>query len=274
MPSSLSLRAAVFLSTPSARRATKSLSPPPPLPNNFYPRPPRGGRRRGCGGLPLLCIFLSTPSARRATGGLAFAAINDKISIHALREEGDALSFVRFPSWPNFYPRPPRGGRRKRLERHLRASKFLSTPSARRATYRLARLAKFDEFLSTPSARRATDNIAVFLETLRISIHALREEGDVLAAVSGLDVLDFYPRPPRGGRPPGVRNCSPGNAISIHALREEGDGCFFSWRRCPTISIHALREEGDVLQYAKFKVASNFYPRPPRGGRRPPPPPL
>ena len=33
-------------------------------------------------------------------------------------------------------------------------------------------------FLSTPSARRATDNIAVLLETLRISIHALREEGD------------------------------------------------------------------------------------------------
>ena len=33
--------------------------------------------------------FLSTPSARRATKGPNTNAINEKISIHALREEGD-----------------------------------------------------------------------------------------------------------------------------------------------------------------------------------------
>ena len=33
-----------------------------------------------------------------------------------------------------------------------------------------------------------------------ISIHALREEGDEAAAGYGRGLEDFYPRPPRGGR--------------------------------------------------------------------------
>ena len=79
-----------------------------------------------------------------------------------------------------------------------------------------------------------------------ISIHALREEGDYNALVRRLDDLE----------------------ISIHALREEGD--------CPVrvgdlrdieISIHALREEGDGNTVDRSCTASNFYPRPPRGGR-------
>ena len=82
--------------------------------------------------------------------------------------------------------------------------------------------------------------------------------------------LNFYPRPPRGGRhfataKPGSITC-----ISIHALREEGDsisyiGCsrvmvflstpsarratLLSGLSAPAltrISIHALREEGDA----------------------------
>ena len=61
-----------------------------------------------------------------------------------------------------------------------------------------------------------------------ISIHALREEGDLLD------------RDPMGD-----------DLISIHALREEGDSsfvCFCSnWQ---TISIHALREEGDQCRPA------------------------
>ena len=34
------------------------------------------------------------------------------------------------------------------------------------------------------------------------------------------------------------------------------------------ISIHALREEGDGLSASTCSMYSNFYPRPPRGGRR------
>ena len=36
---------------------------------------------------------------------------------------------------------------------------------------------------------------------VEISIHALREEGDFLGPTSICDIGDFYPRPPRGGRP-------------------------------------------------------------------------
>ena len=56
------------------------------------------------------------------------------ISIHALREEGDR----RNPA-----PQP-------------RAARFLSTPSARRATQLKKRQTVREKFLSTPSARRAT----------------------------------------------------------------------------------------------------------------------
>ena len=78
------------------------------------------------------------------------------ISIHALREEGDS-AWTKTNSMPcNFYPRPPRGGRLARFEFTCPACKFLSTPSARRAT--IDQQAEIDSYL--------------------ISIHALREEGD------------------------------------------------------------------------------------------------
>ena len=51
--------------------------------------------------------FLSTPSVRRATMlGKAWRR-NGKISIHALREEGDADGAAACPVRDNFYPRPP-----------------------------------------------------------------------------------------------------------------------------------------------------------------------
>ena len=56
-----------------------------------------------------------------------------------------------------------------------------------------------------------------------ISIHALREEGD--GTFAGLLTCPryFYPRPPRGGRPPSILTWFGPPSISIHALREEGD---------------------------------------------------
>ena len=58
------------------------------------------------------------------------------------------------------------------------------------------------KFLSTPSARRATGGGEAEVVIHGISIHALREEGDDMVAGQFLfDKKDFYPRPPRGGRP-------------------------------------------------------------------------
>ena len=56
------------------------------------------------------------------------------ISIHALREEGDVLEEILSRAPDDFYPRPPRGGRRVLSEKTTETEKFLSTPSARRAT--------------------------------------------------------------------------------------------------------------------------------------------
>ena len=79
-------------------------------------------------------VFLSTPSARRATGTAFILPTILRISIHALREEGDPHSEAL--SWPgyDFYPRPPRGGRPTTPANGTRPGRFLSTPSARRAT--------------------------------------------------------------------------------------------------------------------------------------------
>ena len=56
--------------------------------------------------------FLSTPSARRAT----------------------RVDLVARADAEHFYPRPLRGGRRRKRETHIPVGAFLSTPSARRAT--------------------------------------------------------------------------------------------------------------------------------------------
>ena len=167
-----------FLSTPSARRATSGrcprlrqdryFYPRPPRGGrhasrrhrqhraNFYPRPPRGGRRDFYVQGVDLTEFLSTPSARRATGDASGvqrapvisihalreegdAAVNDllqrhNISIHALREEGDPFRHRSERVKEDFYPRPPRGGRQRGCGEPQGSNQFLSTPSARRAT--------------------------------------------------------------------------------------------------------------------------------------------
>ena len=146
---------------------------------HFYPRPPRGGRpaqnvvvcclnRISIHALreegdaasarfrSAMTVFLSTPSARRATPGRSGCNGDIKISIHALREEGDALMEIWASARPDFYPRPPRGGRlMTRTPAHC-GRLFLSTPSARRATCSCVIQGFLIPFLSTPSARRAT----------------------------------------------------------------------------------------------------------------------
>ena len=103
----------------------------------------------------------------------------------------------------------------------------------------------------------------------RISTHALREEGDQSVSGAARTFWNFYPRPPRGGRPRrfpcrllrqrnfyprpprGGRLCGDDYAsapymISTHALREEGDVVADIYEVDATvISTHALREEGD-----------------------------
>ena len=100
------------------------------------------------------------------------------ISIHALREEGDHRCAGGLNVQADFYPRPPRGGRRPDPAGAVVSDQFLSTPSARRATPAPANFFRISLFLSTPSARRATMYRDSYNLHIMISIHALREEGD------------------------------------------------------------------------------------------------
>ena len=202
MSRSICARRSKFLSTPSARRATSVYLSLMPSFSYFYPRPPRGGRQRGHPRAGSCRQFLSTPSARRATKSASYPTVNTAY----------------------FYPRPPRGGRQT-CGKLPAASRSISIHALREEGDDF-----FDWldafgliFLSTPSARRATMQCAWLPSGQRISIHALREEGDQAALDMGKATTNFYPRPPRGGRP-------------------------------------AVVCESMLLSY--------FYPRPPRGGRQ------
>ena len=126
----------IFLSTPSARRATRA---------------------------DLECFshrqFLSTPSARRATSLDPLHMVLRLISIHALREEGDHItSTVKYTAAQISIHALREEGDIVPAVLAATGMQFLSTPSARRATGRdKAGLGVYSPFLSTPSARRATN---------------------------------------------------------------------------------------------------------------------
>ena len=81
--------ALIFLSTPSARRATVIAFSYAIL-QEFLSTPSARRATKGNGHGLLPERFLSTPSARRATWHQYGASVHQSISIHALREEGDA----------------------------------------------------------------------------------------------------------------------------------------------------------------------------------------
>ena len=149
------------------------------------------------------------------------------ISTHALREEGDSRLLPVMP----------------------RPSKFLPTPSARRATRQAAHV---------PPA-------------YAISTHALREEGDLshrsfracpsiflptpsarratlAPEYQALLTQEFLPTPSARRATKVVDYGRTLCLISTHALREEGDGWFGQVGVDGKISTHALREEGDTGQ--------------------------
>ena len=146
---------------------------------------------------------------------------------------------------------------------------FLSTPSARRATCgRKQSRRQPMEFLSTPSARRATCTATGTRRRSAISIHALREEGDRDGLDKAHSLAQFLSTPSARRATPPPHDQLGRAAISIHALREEGDRTRTASGGVQGISIHALREEGDSRGPEISLPMTDFYPRPPRGGRR------
>ncbi len=129
------------------------------------------------------------------------------ISIHALREERDVLRGDEFNS----------------------IMEFQSTRSARSATRVIWISGRIVRFQSTRSARSATLLTRCRSQTIKISIHALREERDDMR----------------------VWMRTANWRISIHALREERDPTKIREHiRIRQISIHALREERDGVGFS------------------------
>ena len=167
---------------------------------DFYPRPPRGGPPSLAGPPELEKQFLSTPSARRATIDRGAVIKYGVFLSTPSARRATPCSFSPGQSTGNFYPRPPRGGRRKSAPHGSLPTRFLSTPSARRATCRFsADCGVLRNFYPRPprGGRRAVN--ALLSPFKPISIHALREEGDHTTTKQE-DKPYFYPRPPRGGR--------------------------------------------------------------------------
>ncbi len=80
----------------------------------------------------------------------------------------------------------------------------------------------FGRFLSTPSARRATSPIPTWRICDHISIHALREEGDQHDFhVWCIHDISIHALREEGDA--GRHGSCAAALISIHALREEGD---------------------------------------------------
>ena len=235
-----------FLSTPSARRATLS--------NRLW----------------LGRLFISIHALREEGDAYEPFHLREKIeiSIHALREEGDPLQSPPCALLSNFYPRPPRGGRLLTQQEITQINDFYPRPPRGGRPASVLPWVHASRFLSTPSARRATCPLEPACADTCISIHALREEGDRNRCFRADRSADFYPRPPRGGRQsalsqviaaaqflstPSARRATAGiqffavsDTISIHALREEGDDHDIDRIAASgEISIHALREEGD-----------------------------
>ena len=195
------ISSSVFLSTPSARRATRGFRCWWAFPRYFYPRPPRGGRQRSSSPVLGSCHFYPRPPRGGRPRLLGFQPLRHNFYPRPPRGGRPAALRVR-PRSADFYPRPPRGGRH-----HF--------PGHRQGTGEI----------SIHALREEGDVFVVDRpgDVPGISIHALREEGDVFAGFNRGDLFNFYPRPPRGGRlsyPPHHSFCP---QISIHALREEGD---------------------------------------------------
>ena len=168
--------------------------------------------------------FLSTPSARRATVGQSVSRFTSGISIHALREEGDdgviagqlapviSIHALReegdtscrsvMSSYWNFYPRPPRGGRRQS---------------------RICRRCCTGNFYPRPPRGGRLCNAWSHGVAIGISIHALREEGDLVSCCTRRGVMSFLSTPSARRATMPLFLLHIGFHISIHALREEGD---------------------------------------------------
>ena len=194
------------------------------FPFDFYPRPPRGGRRLIR--LFSFIIFSISIPALREEGDFTFGGgdVTLCISIPALREEGDVIPLKFCGLVEISIPALREEGDRVGFTYCHLPQKFLSPPSARRATalYPLVPSSYWYFYPRPPrGGRRACRSCCCCSPD--ISIPALREEGDFdQASTKSSDYLFLSPPSARRATE-GRWSVCPHPGISIPALREEGD---------------------------------------------------
>ena len=169
------------------------------------------------------------------------------ISIHALREEGDLPKKCRALPPPYFYPRPPRGGRQWQDKLIAFVQQFLSTPSARRATAQLStRKYAFADFYPRPprGGRRPVGDALPMVPS--ISIHALREEGDMRVFLGAVGCAVFLSTP----------------------SARRATASMFSCSKAPRFLSTPSARRATSSPESSLSRIFDFYPRPPRGGRQ------
>ena len=168
---------------------------------DFYPRPPCGGRPPTTSRSMSATIFLSTPSVRRATNGSARSRWNRAISIHALRAEGDRRPATALTGPLYFYPRPPCGGRHDRRWHAASRANFYPRPPCGGRHFVAHIDPQASKFLSTPSVRRATSWLTAQPENAANFYPRPPCGGRPRKSRRPTPGRYFYPRPPCGGRP-------------------------------------------------------------------------
>ena len=145
---------------------------------------------------------------------------------------------------------------------------FQSTPSLRRETRRTSCRSRRREISIHSLLAEGDRGTYATLCGLKISIHSLLAEGDqsTSRAVS-VDISDFNPLPPCGGRHVHDLCNARATHISIHSLLAEGDCEHCGEEIMDGISIHSLLAEGDGATNWHATPRQNFNPLPPCGGR-------
>ena len=167
----------------------------------FYPRSPCGERLNEDRYGQQYWRFLSTLSLRRATRHSPKRPQNKLISIHALLAESDRSLELAPYSWHYFYPRSPCGERPLWLLTSTLTSRFLSTLSLRRATFRHKK-SPCKALISIHALLAESDKyfLEVHYYVSYISIHALLAESDTAQSKAPTKQANFYPRSPCGER--------------------------------------------------------------------------
>ena len=256
---------------------------------NFYPRPPRGGRLSAVGFSASIMVFLSTSPAWGTTLGCS--------------EERALLQFLSTsPAWGttrgvvcenqggnDFYPRPPRGGRLYTATIvHLLLEISIHVPRVGDDRYARSLVTDWANFYPRPPRGGRLSIAYLTLLPFSISIHVPRV-GDDRRSGSGCRCTNISIHVPRVGDDAMGRYQCPDRQISIHVPRVGDDArpshillqlCGFlstspAWgttywpSHCSSQSAFLSTSPAWGTTHGSISMPrpSNFYPRPPRGGR-------